>query len=189
MFFRRKTTENHAKSVQNVRKLLFSLGKTQGKAKKKKKTPQKKPPDSLGAETLEDFVYWFPRPDWEKALENHLQTLPGLKDKRLVLARFKSAYESGYMAIQNARNVAGKLDADRDLHEPLPESQMQQLSQDWDKTYNLTINAQLEPADSLRGRVYREFKRKAMTVLEVRKIKTVVAASQPSTTEGLPAEA
>lgn len=141
------------------------------------------------AARLEDFVYWFPRPDWEKALENHLQTLPGLKDKRLVLARFKSAYESGYMAIQNARNVAGKLDADRDLHEPLPESQMQQLSQDWDKTYNLTINAQLEPADSLRGRVYREFKRKAMTVLEVRKIKTVVAASQPSTTEGLPAEA
>ena len=49
MFFRRKTKENHAKSVQNVRKLLFSLGKTKEKQKKdtppqKKKTPQKNPP-------------------------------------------------------------------------------------------------------------------------------------------------
>ena len=33
MFFRRKTTESHAKSVQNIRKLLFSLGKTKEKQK------------------------------------------------------------------------------------------------------------------------------------------------------------
>ena len=53
MFFRRKTKENHTKSVQNVRKLVFSLGKTkedgvfprknQGKATKKKDpSPPKK---------------------------------------------------------------------------------------------------------------------------------------------------
>ena len=40
MFFRRKTKENHAKSVQNVRKLLFSLG--QPRKSKKKKRPNKK---------------------------------------------------------------------------------------------------------------------------------------------------
>ena len=34
MFFRRKTKENHTKSVQNVRKLVFSLGKTKEKQKK-----------------------------------------------------------------------------------------------------------------------------------------------------------
>ena len=54
MFFRRKTKENHTKSVQNVRKLVFSLGKTkengvfprknQGKATKKKTPPPKKGP-------------------------------------------------------------------------------------------------------------------------------------------------
>ena len=42
MFFRRKTKENHAKSVQNVRKLVFSLGKTKEKQTKKKDPPQKK---------------------------------------------------------------------------------------------------------------------------------------------------
>ena len=42
MFFRRKTKENHAKSVQNVRKLLLSLGKTKEKQKKKTPPPQKK---------------------------------------------------------------------------------------------------------------------------------------------------
>ena len=46
MFFRRKTKENHTKSVQNIRELLFSLGKTKEKPKKKdtpKKTPQNRP--------------------------------------------------------------------------------------------------------------------------------------------------
>ena len=42
MFFRRKTTESHAKSVQNIRKLLFSLEKTKEKQKKKKTPPKKK---------------------------------------------------------------------------------------------------------------------------------------------------
>ena len=52
MFFRRKTKENHTKSVQNVRKLVFSLGKTkedgvfprknQGKATKKRPLPPPK---------------------------------------------------------------------------------------------------------------------------------------------------
>ena len=41
MFFRRKTKENHAKSVQNVRKLVFSPRKTQGKDPPKKKGPKK----------------------------------------------------------------------------------------------------------------------------------------------------
>ena len=45
------------------------------------------------------------------------------------------------------------------------------------------MDPQLEPADTLRGRVYREFKRKSMTVLEMRKVKTVVSACVPSTTE------
>ena len=41
-FFVGKTKENHAKSVQNVRKLLFSLGKTKEKQKKKKRPPPQK---------------------------------------------------------------------------------------------------------------------------------------------------
>ena len=44
MFFRRKTKENHTKSVQNVRKLVFSLGKTKEKQQKKKDHQKKKDP-------------------------------------------------------------------------------------------------------------------------------------------------
>ena len=47
----KNTKENHAKSVQNVRKLLFSLGKTKEKQNKKKKTPpppkKKRPPKKI----------------------------------------------------------------------------------------------------------------------------------------------
>ena len=49
MFFRRKTKENHAKSVQNVRKLLFSRGKTKEKPPPpKKKRDKKKRPKRIG---------------------------------------------------------------------------------------------------------------------------------------------
>ena len=44
MFFRRKTKENHTKSVQNVRKLVFSLGKTKEQQQKKKTNKKKDPP-------------------------------------------------------------------------------------------------------------------------------------------------
>ena len=57
MFFRRKTKENHAKSVQNVRKLVFSLGKTTEKQNKKrqqkKKDPKKRSTPSKGEAALE----------------------------------------------------------------------------------------------------------------------------------------
>ena len=55
MFFRRKTKENHAKSVQNVRKLLFSPGKTKEKQKKKKRPPppKKKDPKTKSTRTVQ----------------------------------------------------------------------------------------------------------------------------------------
>ena len=112
-----------------------------------------------------------------------MQSIPALKDNRLALSRFKSAYEAGASAIKQARDVASKIDADKDLDEPLGEVQMSQLMADWKKSYDLDMDPQREPADTLRGRVYREFKRKSMTVLEMRKVKTVVSACVPSTTE------
>ena len=58
------------------------------------------------------------------------------------------------------------------MDEPLPEATFQQLQQDWEKTYALVVEPRLEPSDTLRGRVCREFRRKTMTVIEAKKIKT-----------------
>ena len=138
---------------------------------------------SVKIETLEDYVYLFNKSTWETELEAHLQGIPALKDNRLALSRFKSAYEAGAAAIKQARDVASKIDADKDLDEPLGEVQMSQLMSDWKKSYDFDMDPQLEPADTLRGRVFREFKRKSMTVLEMRKVKTVASACVPSTTE------
>ena len=66
MFFRRKTKENHAKSVQNVRKLLFSLGKTKEKQKKdtppqkKKDPPKKSTPQKLHSSDMLSVRQRFP---------------------------------------------------------------------------------------------------------------------------------
>ena len=79
--------------------------------------------------------------------------------------------------------LPAKLMPIKDLDEPLGEAQMSQLMADWRKSYDLDMDPQLEPADTLRGRVFREFNRKSMTVLEMRMVKTVVSACVPSTTE------
>ena len=56
----KNTKENHAKSVQNVRKLLFSLGKTKEKQNKKKKTPppqKKKDPQKKSTRSIQDLKF------------------------------------------------------------------------------------------------------------------------------------
>lgn len=47
--------------------------------------------------------------------------------------------------------------------ELLPDTVVNQLSRDFAKKYNLTIDTWLEPCDTLRSRVYREWKKQTMT--------------------------
>ena len=51
-------------------------------------------------ETLDDFVYLMDSKDWEQNLKDLLNASSDLKDNRLILARFKAAYESGVSAIK-----------------------------------------------------------------------------------------
>ena len=48
--------------------------------------------------SLEDFVYLVNSEKWESSWEGLLTAVPELKDSRLVLARFKSAYKAGLEA-------------------------------------------------------------------------------------------
>ena len=65
----------------------------------------------------------------------------------------------------------------------LPDGQLQQLQNDWLKRYSLQFESFLEPSEQLRSRIYREFKSQKPTVIEVRKVKSVLNLATPRAQE------
>ena len=129
--------------------------------------------------TLDDFVYLVTASDWEKSL-SELISITSYKTDRIAGARFKSAYLAGSQALKQSLQVQQVAD---DPDQPLPESTTQQLNRDWDKKYCIRWEAFVDPADSLRARVYREFKKFTMTLVECRKVKSILTHSLPKAHE------
>ena len=135
-----------------------------------------------GIETLEDYVYLIPRDQWEQRLTKLVDAVTSLRSKPVVLARFKAAFEGGTQALKQANTTPAKLTQDM-LDEVLPETTLQNVTKDFRLKYNLEPDAFLEPSDGLRSRVYREFRRGTMTVLEAKRIKSILAQSSPKSQE------
>ena len=130
------------------------------------------------AESLEDFVFIVGQNTWEDDLKALLNEVVELKDSRLILARFKAAWKSGSAAIQAAQTAATKHEA-ADVEDPIPELQFQQLSADWQKSYRLVIESHLDPSDTLWARIWREFRRRCLTVIDIAEVKSVVGGTSP----------
>ena len=122
-------------------------------------------------------MYVVERASWETSLKELAEAVPELRGDRLVLARLKAAYEAGFAAVHNSQAVE-KQDAS-DLDQPIPDNFCQQLDQEWKRSYNLPIEAHLDPCDSLRGRIWRELRRRTLTLLELRKVRSVIGGSAP----------
>ena len=135
-------------------------------------------------ETLEDFIYLLPSDTWEKSLQSNLQGIPELKDKPLVLARFKSAYEAGLQDVRQAALPASRTSTEA-MDDSLPESTLATVSRDFKAKYCMELDSALEPADSLRSRIYREFRKGTMTVLPITKVKSVLHQSGPRAQESV----
>ena len=75
------------------------------------------------------------------------------------------------------------LSTSEELELPIPDSRLGQLQRDWDATYGLTLDAHLELADSLRGRIWHEFSKRTLSVIEVNRVKSLLAQSSPSVSE------
>ena len=128
--------------------------------------------------TLDDCVYLTPHESWESGVETLVNQVPTLKDNKIALARFRSAFDIGREALRQAAVPSNK---QTDLDEPLPEATLKSLNQDWTRRYNLQLDPALEPCEALRSRLYREFRKGQLTVIEARKVKSVIAVAQPRT--------
>ena len=132
-------------------------------------------------ETLEDFVYYFNESSMETSLDQVLQPTK-MKDNRLLRARLKAAHAAGLEAIRAATAEAKQPEA---VDETLPESTMQQLHKDFATKYGVVLDAFLEPSDALRSRIYREFRKRTMSVLSVAKVRSILHQSAPKQQESV----
>ena len=101
-----------------------------------------------------------------------MEAVPSLKGNRIACARFKSLFEAGRLALRQAATPATKSE---DVDEVLPDGTMQQLNTEWTKRYHLAFEATLGPSEQLRSRVYREWRKCNMSVLDVKKIRSVLS--------------
>jgi hypothetical protein len=90
-----------------------------------------------GITTLDDFVYLVDGKAWETSLQDLLSGIEALKNKRLILARFKAAYESGLSAIQHSQ---AQPKSDEVTDALLPDSTLNQVSADWKRRYVVILD-------------------------------------------------
>ena len=126
-------------------------------------------------ETLEDFIFSVDEKDVTAAIHSLLAPTP-FKDNRLTQARLRAAYSAGAEAIKQAAQAAKSSEG---VDDPLPESTMEQLNRDFRSKYALIVEATLEPSDALRARVYREFRKRTMSVVPASRIKSVLHQATP----------
>ena len=135
-----------------------------------------------GISTLDDYVYLVDSRDWEASIKDLLSGVASLKDRRLALARFKAAYESGLAAIKHSQ---AQPKSEESTDAILPDATMNQVSADWKRRYGVILDPHLDPSDALRSRVYREFHKQTMTVIEARRVRSMVHISVPKTMENV----
>lgn len=133
-------------------------------------------------ETLDDFVYLVDRDKWEASLKDLLEGVTELRGNRIILARFKAAFESGVAAIKASQAAPKAEDA---VDQILPEATLQSVSADFFKRYGMTMDAYLDPSDALRSRLYREFRRGTMSLLETKRIKSMMNITIPKTQDNI----
>ena len=135
-------------------------------------------------ETLEDFVYLVSANDWDTGVGELVKAVSSLASNRIAAARFKASLEAGAQAIKLAAQAASKSGPDN-MDEPLPEATFNQVQRDFHARYQITFDPALDPADSLRARVYREFHRGLVSVIPIRNVKSILSSAAPKTQEAV----
>ena len=125
--------------------------------------------------TLDDFIYVVDSKNWEAEVVALCEATASLKGNRIVHARVKSAWEAGHHALKLAQQASPT----ENLDDALSDATTTVLNRDFYKKYGVTLEAWLEPSDALRARVHREFKKGTMTVLDLRKVKSVLSQATP----------
>ena len=133
--------------------------------------------ESLGVESLADFVGLVESSKYESQLAELILDKSPEKGSMLQLARLRTAWSEASAAIQQQRKR--KLEGvAEDAEEPLDPVVAENLQSSWQRLYGHRLDIHLTPSDSLLGRVYRELQRGTASLIPG-KITSLFHASLP----------
>ena len=134
----------------------------------------------LAMECWQDLFGYVTEKSYEAELKQILDRQDTFKDQPLLVSRFRAAWRQCQVLDKELtqRKTAGVSQQDLDI--PLDDTTKQELDRAWDVRYHLTAHATVHPADTLVSRKYREIKKNAHEVDDMRKMRTLFHASRPT---------
>ena len=122
----------------------------------------------LGVESLQDFVGLVDSTSSEAEIKSLIVDKSACKDDLVQLSRVRNAWKEAHGQVEKTRKrkLEGLVEEGDD---PLDTSTQESLLESFGSTYGIKLTMHEMPADSLLGRVYREFQRGAPTMIPARK--------------------
>ena len=142
--------------------------------------------EGCGFKTLRDFATSYTELDYIAELDALWKSQEETKKVRVHRGRLLSAWLAAHHAIKNLESATpggstgGSHAAELiDWESPLDDRDREEMGEEWKKRYSLPLDAHVLPGDPLENRIYREFRRFALTVTRIEKMKSVLHERQP----------
>ena len=136
--------------------------------------------DTLKMESLDDYVNIVTIKYYETEIKTTLvDQCAATKDSPLHLARARTAWRAARTVLLRNEHKRQQGETVEEIECALEQSTHETLLQQFQATYNISLDVHWMPADNLLGRLYREFQRLTPTVISVSRVKSLYWASKP----------
>ena len=146
----------------------------------------------LGLASLADLVSYVPEASYEDRIAAVMEPKrngdEAIAQLDLQVSRVRTAWKAAKKSLEEAVEApAGSPAADAEADAPLPVSTIAALKARWIALYGaLVFISYFQPADTLIARVFREFTRRTPQVHSLAKVKSMMAASLPTSQTRVP---
>ena len=132
----------------------------------------------MGLSAIADFVGFFKEDEFEDGVQSEiLAHLEKYKKDRLELSRLRTAYRLAAAEFQLVLKRKSDGEVGEDFDAPLDNAILTKAKSDWETAYHFRISEEFQPSDLLFARLYREFRKRCVSVYPLAKVRS--AAQSP----------
>ena len=134
-------------------------------------------------ESVSDFYGYFTSKGYEEEIDLLLQTNDTFKDKQIITSRLRAAWRAAdHLEKERKAEKSQVGPTNQELDLPLSDSVKDELDKAWTIRYNIEVHLRLMPPASLVARKYREIKKNAHEVDDIRRVRSLFLTTKPQET-------
>jgi hypothetical protein len=129
---------------------------------------------ALKMDSVSDFVNYFSEDTFHAGVQDEiLDNIEAHKNDKIMRGRLRTAWEIGRAELTKSLAKMGNLESVEDLDALLDPSVQTSQQRTFLSVYNLKLDPEVTPCDTLFARVFREMKRGQLSAIPLIKIKTL----------------